>query len=150
MDPVRLTKSFKYQNTDAAKGAVFHGALLADEDGIYLIHNKHTWESASVVAVTLGPLGALIHYLFTKKKTVEYPFPSLPASEVSLDLQESLGIHSFKDTAEVSIIPRDQIQGFSKSMFKGMKILVGSIEIVLLGASGKAGKQLSTLGYNEL
>jgi hypothetical protein len=149
MEPLKLTKSFKYENSDAAKGAIFHGALLADQDGLYLVHNKHTWESAAI-AVQFGPLGMLIHHLFTKKKTVEYPFPTLPASEVSPDLKATLGLQKFKDSAEVSIIPKDQVQGYTKSTFKGTRLKVGDVEIVLTGALGKAVKQLPDLGYAEL
>ena len=149
MDPMRLAKSFSYVNTEAAKGAIFHGAIFADEKGLYLIHNKHSWESAGTATAAFGLLGALIHHLVTRKKPIAYPFPTLPVSEIGREMQASLGTGSFKDGAEVSIIPKDQIRGFSKSMLKGTKFLVGDVEIVLLGASGKAIKQLPDLGYAE-
>ncbi|MBC8354476.1 MAG: hypothetical protein H8E66_20980 [Planctomycetes bacterium] len=149
MDPVRLSKAFSYVNTEAAKGAIFHGALFADDNGLYLIHNKHTWESAGTATAAFGLLGALIHYLATRKKTVDYPFPTLPVTELPRDLHASLGAGSFKETAEVSIIPKDQIRGYSKSTFKGSRFYVGDVELVLVGASGKAMKQLPELGYEE-
>ncbi|HRX77824.1 MAG TPA: hypothetical protein P5307_02120 [Pirellulaceae bacterium] len=150
MDPIRLSKSFSYVNAEAAKGAVFQGALLADENGLYLIHNKHSWESAGTVTAIFGLLGALIHHLVTRNKPIDYPFPTLPVSEIGSELQASLGTDSFKDTAEVTIIPKDQVRGYSKSTFKGSKFYVGSVEIVLLGAIGKAMKQLPALGYEEV
>lgn len=149
MDPVRLAKSFKYVNTEAGKGAIFQGAAFADENGLYLIHNKHSWESAGTATATFGLLGALIHHLVTRKKPVAYPFPTLPVTELPREMQASLGTNSFKETAEVTIIPKDQIRGFSKTMFGGSKFLVGDVEVVLLGASGKAMKQLPELGYAE-
>lgn len=149
MDPVRLAKGFKYVNTEAAKGALFNGAVFADENGLYLIHNKHSWESAGTATAAFGLLGALIHHLFTRKKPIAYPFPTLPVTELPREMQSSLGTNSFKDTAEVSIIPKDQVRGFSKSMFAGTKFMVGDVEIVLLGAAGKAVKQLPDLGYAE-
>ena len=149
MDPVRLAKSFKYVNTEAGKGAIFHGAVFADENGLYLIHNKHSWESAGTATATFGLLGALIHHLATRKKSIDYPFPTLPVSEIGREMQASLGTGSFKDSAEVSIIPKDQIRGFSKSVFQGSKFLMDDVEIVLVGASGKAMKQLPDLGYAE-
>ena len=54
MDPVRVTKSFSYANTDIAKGAIFHGALFVDDKALYLIHNKHTWESAGTATAAFG------------------------------------------------------------------------------------------------
>ncbi len=150
MDPVRLSKSFSYANTVAGKGAIFHGGIFADENGLYLIHNKHSWESAGTATAAFGLLGALIHHLVTRKKPVEYPFPTLPITELPSELQVSLNTGSFKETAEVTIIPKDQIQGYTKSMLKGSKFLVGAAEIVVLGAAGKAIKQLPEMGYEQV
>jgi len=150
MDPVKLAKGFKYGNTEAAKGAVFQGAIFVDENGLYLIHNKHSWESAGTATATFGLLGALIHHLVTRKRPIAYPFPTLPVSEIGREMQASLGAGSFKDSAEVSIIPKDQVRGYSKSVFTGSKFMVGDVEIVLVGASGKAMKQLPDLGYAEV
>lgn len=147
MEPVRLAKAFKYMKTEAGKGAIFHGAVLADKNGLYLIHNKHTWESATTATAAFGLLGALIHHFATRNKGIEYPFPTLPVSEIGEEFQVSLGTSAFKDTAEVSIIPAAQIRGYSTSKLKGSKFFVGDIEIVLIGASAKTMKQLPRPGF---
>ncbi|MFV1966203.1 MAG: hypothetical protein ACC628_12330 [Pirellulaceae bacterium] len=150
MEPIRLAKRFKYENCEEAKGAVFQGALFADEKALYLVHNSHAWESAATATAAFGLLGALIHHLCTRKKTVRYPFLSLPVSEMEPSMRERLGMRSFKETAEVSIIPKEDVLGYSKSMMSGSKFQVGDIEIVLLSPSAKAMKQLAAMGYSEL
>ena len=76
----------------------------------------------------------MIHHLVTRKKPVAYPFPTLPVSEIGREMQASLGATSFKDSAEVSIVPKDQVQGFSKSVFQGSKFLVGDIDNQVVAA----------------
>jgi hypothetical protein len=149
METTLLSKAFKYIGHPESKGAIFHGAVLADEDGLYLLHNKHTWESAATAQAALGLIGLLFHWLATRNKKPGYPFPCIDYGQLDSEKKVSLSVKTAKDDSKLSIIPKSEIDEFTTGMLKSTKFKIGSIEIQLIGAKGKALKQIQEKGYEK-
>jgi hypothetical protein len=150
MQPALLSKTFKFQRHDPSKGAVVHGSIHVDEDGLYLVYRKHTWESANTAAATFGLLGMLIHHLFTKKKPFELPTATLPIEQLSQEIKDALDLKKAPTTATVSVVPKADVLGYKKSMFTGCVFTLADYDIVAMSPKGKVAKQLPELGYKEV
>ena len=147
MEPLLLTKAFKYSGFEGAEGAIIHGAMYVDHEGLYLFHTKHTWESANSATVAFGLVGALIHHLCTRKKTVAYPFETTEIGNLPGELMDRFNLRKMKDSTLLSIVPRDNVGELNKSFTGGASIAVGSIKIQPIAPKGKVWKQLPELGY---
>ena len=144
-----LAKSFKYTGHPGSKGALFSGAVYVDDEGIYLLHNKRTWESANTAWAAFGALGALIHYLCTRKKTVDYPFTSSPVTELPEEVRGRFTATAVSPTATLAIVPRESVTGYLKSFMKGARVQVGAVTIWAMGAKKAVWEQLPEMGYVE-
>lgn len=147
MEPLLLTKAFKYSGFVGAQGAIMHGAMYVDREGLYLFHQKHTWESAGTATAAFGLIGALIHHLCTRKKSVAYPFDTTEIGNLPKELFDRFDLRKMKDSALLSIVPRANVGALSKSFTGGASITVGSIQIQPISPKGKVWKQLPELGY---
>lgn len=147
---VRIGKSFSYKNTVQSKGIIFQGAIFASSDGLFISHDKHSWESAATATAVFGLLGAAIHHFMTRNKKFEYPFPALPVDELPASIRDRMAEHKFKEKSVVSIIPKADIQGYSSGIIQGKKFLIGEIELVLVAPVKKGLKFLPELGYEVL
>lgn len=149
MEPLLLAKAFKYLGFEGAKGAIIHGAVYVDQEGIYLFHEKHTWESANTATAAFGLIGALIHHLCTKNKTVDYPFDTTEVGSLPRELFDRFNLRKMKDSALLSIVPRADVSELKKTLTGGATINVGSIQIVPIAPKGKVWKQLPEMGYGS-
>jgi hypothetical protein len=149
MDVSLLATSFKYLGHPESKGAIFHGAVFADDGGLYLLHNRFTWESANTAGAAFGLLGVLIHWFFTRSKQPGYPLDCLAFGQLDPERRRILEVKGTKDDSKLSIIPKDSIEQFSSGLFKGTTFKIGSIELVLIGAKGKSIKALQEGGYEK-
>lgn len=147
MEPVLLAKSFKYRGHVGSHGAVFTGRLYFDEEALYLIHVKHSWESQQQAYAVLGVIGLLIDHLRTRKKPVSHPFPSTTIDTLPLAVHDKIDLRGIKPTATLSVVPKSEITGYRSSWLKGMAFTVGTIEIVPVSPKGKARKKLAEYGY---
>jgi len=147
MEPVLLAKSFKYRGHIGSHGAVFTGRLYFDDEALYLIHGKHSWESQQQAFAVLGVIGVLIDHVRTRKKPVSHPFPSTTIDTLPLAVHDKIDLRGVKPTATMSVVPKSEITGFSSSWLKGMVFTVGTVEIVPVSPKGKARKQLAQYGY---
>jgi len=86
----------------------------------------------------------------TRNKKFEYPFPALPVDELPDSIRDRMAEHKFKEKSVVSIVPKSDIQGYSSSMMKGKKFLIGEIELTLIAPVKKGLKFLPDLGYEVL
>lgn len=144
---VRVAKSFQYENTEAGKGVLFQGTVVAGADGLYLSHDKHSWQSAGTSMAMFGLLGLAIHAIATRNKQFEYPYPTLPADELSETITGRMIGHKFKPKSVVSIIPRDQVVSFTNGMLTKKFDLHDGVVLKLMAAVGQGMKKLETLGY---
>ncbi len=149
MEPQLLAKSFKYTGHPGCKGALFTGAVYIDDEGIYVLHNRFTWESGNTAWATFGALGALINYLCTRKKTVDYPFSSSPFADLPEEVQARFTAVTPSRTATLAIIPKESVTGYLKSFMKGARILVGDVTLWAMGAKKDVWERLSEMGYME-
>ena len=149
MEPLLLAKAFKYLGFEGAKGAIMHGAVYVDQEGFYLFHEKHTWESANTATAAFGLLGALIHHFCTRNKTVDYPFVTTEVGSLPGELFDRFNLRKMKDSALLSIVPRADVGELNKTFTGGASITVGSIQIVPISPKGKVWKQLPELGYGS-
>jgi hypothetical protein len=148
--PLLLSKSFKYTGHQGSEGAVFHGGIFADEEGLYLVHNKTSWESGNTAVALFGLLGALIHHLCTRKKQASYPFEGMDFGSLPFELSSKFDAVKVGPEARLSIVRKTEITGIAKSMMKGARIQVGGIEITVLSPKKQAWHQLCEWGYPEL
>ena len=146
-ETVRVAKVFSYENDAGSKGVIFHGAIFASNEGLFICHDKHTWKSLQTATAAFGLLGAAVNYLMTRNKKFEYPFPTLPIDDIPESIRERMSEHKFKATSVVSIVPREDINGYSSSFTKGKKFTIGMTELVLINAVKKGLKQLADMGY---
>ena len=146
-DTIRIAKAFSYENDPGSKGVIFHGAIFASQEGLFICHDKHSWKSTQTAMAAFGLIGVGIHYLMTRNKKFEYPFPTLPADDIPDSIRERMADHKFKPKSVVSIIPRADIDGYSSSFAKGKKFSIGSTQISLLAPVKKGLKRLPEIGY---
>ena len=149
-ETVRIAKAFSYENDRGSKGIIFHGAIFASSDGLFICHDKHAWKSTQTAMAAFGLIGVGIHYLMTRNKKFEYPFPTLPVDDIPDSIRDRISDHKFKDKTVVSIVPRDSIRGYSSSFTKGKKFMIGNIELVLVAPVKKGLKQLPDMGYEVI
>ena len=145
MNKLLIAKAFKYMKHPGSKGVTFHGSMIIDEHGIYLVHNKHVWDSAATMMAMLGLLGAWINYFLTKNKKFEYPFDVTALSDFEAGNKSDLELAKFSKTAVISFVPKSSIQAIKKS--GGWNFSVGEIDVLAISPVRKAMKLLGEYGY---
>ena len=146
---VRIAKAFRYLKDASTKDMIFNGAVFAAAEGLYISHDKHSRQSAGAAMALFGLLGAAVQHFLTRNKTFDYPFPILPAEDLSAAIRDRMIEHKFNEKSVVSIIPKSQIDSFSSSFNWGKKFIIGDIELMLISPVKMGLKQLPELGYNQ-
>lgn len=147
---VRIAKGFKFLDDSAAKTLTFHGPVILTEDCLYLVHKKHTWDSANTSMAMFGLLGALIHHFATRKSPVPYPLPTKRYAELKDRFDRVYNIGSVKDDAKVMLLPVEKIRGYSKGMLKGTQLVTDLGKITLHGTSSATIDAFEQFGVGRL
>ena len=147
---VRIAKGFKFLEDSEAKTLTFHGPVILTEQYVYLVHKKHTWDSANTSMAMFGLLGALVHHFATRKRPVPYPLPTKPYAELKDHFDRVYNIGSVKDDAKVLLLPVESIQAYTKGMLKGMQLMTDSGKIALHGTSSATIDAFEQFGVRRL
>ncbi|MEM1211199.1 MAG: hypothetical protein AAGI68_02770 [Planctomycetota bacterium] len=147
MEPLLLSKSYKFLGHPASKGAIVVGSVHIDPDGLYLLYRSHTWQTGTVAGAAFGLIGALIHALATRKRPFELPVEDSPVAELPEDILRALHIKKTKPADTLAVIPREAVLGYKKSMTKGLRFQLEGCELVPIGTKSRVVRQLESLGY---
>lgn len=147
MQPQLLSKTYKFLDHPASKGAIVTGSVHIDADGLYLLYRSHAWQSGAAAGAAGGLIGALLHALLTRKKSFELPLETTPVAEMPQDILDALGLNKTKPSDALAVIPRGAILGYKKSMTKGLRFRLAGCELVPISPKSRVVKELEALGY---